>query len=195
MSRTVRGPAAFLNRCAATSVPLNPAPTMAISMGNDLFAVPLAGNAKTGPVPPQRTEVAPIMIGSSGSMGLVDPRTRTEATLSSRSPPKTSRIDAPEAYRKKGRVTTLGRPRSSPLTKRGQLQECTCDTKLYVVCFVETHAGGWSNELLSKPLARRHRGLGHRPPGPLEVVISHVSICATCPMWPNGEPPPRGAPA
>ena len=76
-----------------------------------------------------------------------------------------------------------------------QSQECTCDTKLYVVFFLERHAGGWSNDLPSKSLARRHRGLGHRPSGPLEVVISHVSICATFPLWPNGEPPPRSAPA
>jgi hypothetical protein len=68
-----------------------------------------------------------------------------------------------------------------------------CDTESYVVCLVKTHAGDWSNDLLSKPLPRRHRGLGHRPPGPLEVVISHVSICATFPLWPHGEPPPRGA--
>jgi hypothetical protein len=41
-------------------------------------------------------------------------------------------------------------PRNSPF----QPQERTCDTKLYVVCFVKTYAGGWS--VLSKPLARRH---------------------------------------
>ena len=30
------------------------APTIAISMGNDLFAVPVSGNARTGPLPTQR---------------------------------------------------------------------------------------------------------------------------------------------
>jgi hypothetical protein len=59
---------------------------------------------------------------------------------------------------------------------------CTCDTKLYVVYCVKTYADGWSHELLSEPLARRYRGLGYRLAGPLEVVISHVSICATSPV-------------